>query len=52
MLNQSVEGSLLLTRVLICGLGSIGRRHLRVLRQHWPSLDIAVLRSGYGPTCK
>ena len=52
MLNQSAEGSLLLSRVLICGLGSIGRRHLRLLRQHWPSLNIAVLRSGHGPGCK
>lgn len=52
MLNQSAEGSLLPSRILICGLGSIGRRHLRLLRQHWPSLNIAVLRSGYGPSCK
>lgn len=39
-------------RILICGLGSIGRRHLRVLRQHWPSLDISVFRSGRGPACQ
>jgi predicted dehydrogenase len=52
MLNKSAKVSLLPSRVLICGLGSIGRRHLRLLRQHWPSLNIAVLRSGYGPSCK
>ncbi len=40
------------SRFLICGLGSIGRRHFRVLRNHWPSLDIAVLRSGFGPACQ
>lgn len=39
------------SRVLICGLGSIGRRHLRVLRQYWPGIDIAVLRSGLGQDC-
>lgn len=36
-------------KILICGLGSIGKRHLRVLRQHWKSLEIAILRSGHGP---
>jgi len=38
-------------RVLIFGLGSIGKRHLRLLRQHWPSLEIGVLRSGHGRDC-
>lgn len=38
-------------RVLISGLGSIGRRHLRLLRQQWPALEIGVLRSGHGPDC-
>jgi predicted dehydrogenase len=36
-------------KILICGLGSIGKRHLRVLRHHWKSLEIAILRSGHGP---
>ena len=40
-----------LSRVLICGLGSIGRRHLRILSRHWPLIDTAVLRSGYGSDC-
>jgi predicted dehydrogenase len=52
VLRQDIEISLLSTRVLICGLGSIGKRHLRILRQHWPNLDIAVLRSGLGPACQ
>ena len=40
-----------LSRVLICGLGSIGRRHLRILSRYWPLIDTAVLRSGYGSDC-
>lgn len=51
-MRQDAQVSLLPSRVLICGLGSIGRRHLRVLREYWPSLDIAVLRSGFGPNCQ
>ena len=39
-------------KILICGLGSIGRRHLRVLRGLFPSLQISVLRSGLGPPCE
>ena len=30
---------------------SIGRRHFRVIRQYWPLIDIAVLRSGNGSDC-
>lgn len=51
-MNQDLNTFSTTSRVLICGLGSIGRRHLRVLRKHWPSLDIAVLRSGLGPACQ
>ena len=51
-MNQDLHISLPPSRILICGLGSIGRRHLRVLRHHWPSLDIAVLRSGHGSDCQ
>jgi predicted dehydrogenase len=35
-------------RVLLCGLGSIGRRHLRLLREADPALELAALRSGLG----
>ncbi len=41
-----------LKKILICGLGSIGRRYLRVINKNWPNLDIAVLRSGNGPKCE
>ena len=40
-----------LRKILICGLGSIGRRYLRVINKNWPDLKIAVLRSGYGVSC-
>ena len=52
MINNINEISAIPSRILICGLGSIGRRHLRVLRQNWPLVDIAVLRSGYGSACQ
>jgi predicted dehydrogenase len=38
-------------RFLICGLGSIGRRHARVIHHAWPSIELAVMRSGLGPDC-
>lgn len=38
-------------RLLICGLGSIGRRHLRLLHALDPSLELAALRSGHGAPC-
>jgi len=38
-------------KILICGLGSVGRRHLRLLREDWPSIKIGVLRSGLGQAC-
>ena len=34
----------MIKRALIVGLGSIGRRHLRILRELHPDLDIRVLR--------
>ena len=36
------------SRVLICGLGSIGRRYCRLIRKTWPSIQLAALRSGHG----
>jgi len=38
-------------RILVCGLGSIGRRHLRLLYEMDPSLELAACRSGHGPIC-
>ena len=35
-------------RILICGFGSIGRRHARILHKLFPCYEISVLRSGYG----
>ena len=35
-------------KILICGLGSIGRRHFRLIKQRYNSIEIAVLRSGHG----
>ena len=39
-------------KIIICGLGSIGRRYLRIIKRNWPNLEVAVLRSGYGPECE
>jgi len=48
-INRSVRLPTEIRKILICGLGSIGRRHLRILRQYWKSVDVGILRSGYGP---
>jgi len=32
-------------KITICGLGSIGSRHLRIIKKNWPHLQIAALRS-------
>lgn len=34
--------------ILILGLGSIGRRHAKILRQYWPEHKVFALRSGTG----
>ncbi len=39
------------SRLLVCGLGSIGRRHARVIHQNWPGIELAAVRSGLGPNC-
>ena len=38
-------------RILICGLGSIGRRHARILHQTFPGVELSVWRSGHGADC-
>jgi len=35
-------------RILICGLGSIGRRHARILHDNFPDIELSVLRSSLG----
>lgn len=35
-------------RVLIIGLGSVGRRYCRLIHKTWPSIQMAALRSGRG----
>ena len=35
-------------RIIVCGLGSIGRKHVRLLHQQFPQTKIAALRSGKG----
>ena len=39
-----MEGAVLNNRVLVVGLGSIGKRHLRLARELLPNADIRVLR--------
>lgn len=34
------------TRILVIGLGSIGMRHARLLKAHFPDVEIVALRSG------
>ena len=36
-------------KILICGLGSIGKRYLKIINKNFPDIKIAVLRSGNGP---
>lgn len=38
-------------RILICGLGSIGRRYLRLIKAGYPEIPVAVVRSGRGEPC-
>ena len=35
-------------RVLISGLGSIGRRYCRLIHKFWPSIELGALRTGQG----
>ena len=36
--------------IAVVGLGSIGRRHVRVLKELRPELEITLVRSGKGQT--
>lgn len=35
-------------RILICGLGSIGRRHARIMHHTFPGIELSAWRSGRG----
>jgi predicted dehydrogenase len=39
-------------RLAIIGLGSIGRRHLRLVSEIRPDIEIIVVRSGHGYSCR
>jgi predicted dehydrogenase len=42
---------LILNRIAIIGLGSIGRRHLRLMSEIRPDIEIIAVRSGHGNPC-
>ena len=37
-----------LTKIAIVGLGSIGRRHLRLIKEIVPDIEVILVRSGKG----
>jgi len=43
---------LIINKLAIIGLGSIGRRHLRLVAEIRPDIKIVVMRSGHGSACK
>ena len=43
---------MIINRLAIIGLGSIGRRHLRLVSEIRPDIKIIVVRSGYGSECE
>ena len=38
----------MLNKILICSLGSIGRKHLVNIKKYWPEVELGVWRSGEG----
>ena len=38
-----------LNKIGIIGLGSIGKRHLRLIKKLRPNLDVTLIRSGLNP---
>jgi len=48
-INRSMRPKAEIHKVLICGLGSIGKRHLRILHEYWKGVEVGILRSSYGP---
>ena len=43
---------MIINRLAIIGLGSIGRRHLRLVSEIRPDIEIILVRSGYGSECE
>ena len=43
---------MIINRLAIIGLGSIGKRHLRLIAEIRPDIEIIVMRSGHGSVCK
>ena len=43
---------MVINRLAIIGLGSIGRRHLRLISEIKPDIEIIIVRSGYGSECE
>lgn len=37
-----------MNKILICGVGSIGRRHFRVIKRYLPKIKIGIIRTGKG----
>jgi len=43
---------MIVNRLAIIGLGSIGKRHLRLISEIRPDIEIIIVRSGYGDACQ
>ena len=50
-LNHQINSNSAFSRLLICGLGSIGRRHARIFKSILPGLELSAYRSGRGKDC-
>ena len=37
-----------INKILICSVGSIGRKYINTIKSNWPHIQIGALRSGHG----